>query len=64
MQKYFSCKGSCLASIGADQPAEVVDDAPNDLVHYISCRFSVVSLCSSYFTGKQTLSIDTSIYLT
>ncbi|CDP10038.1 unnamed protein product [Coffea canephora] len=31
MQKYFSCKGSCLASIGADQPAEVVDDAPNDL---------------------------------
>ncbi|KAI5659505.1 hypothetical protein M9H77_28298 [Catharanthus roseus] len=31
MQKYFTCKGSCLASIGADQPAEVVEDAPKDL---------------------------------
>lgn len=31
MQKYMSCKGACLASIGADQPAEVVDDAPKDL---------------------------------
>ncbi|KAL9296506.1 hypothetical protein ACSQ67_022402 [Phaseolus vulgaris] len=24
----MSCKGSCLASVGADQPAEVVYDAP------------------------------------
>ncbi|KAL6970760.1 hypothetical protein U1Q18_030451, partial [Sarracenia purpurea var. burkii] len=31
MQKYMSCKGACLASIGADQPAEVVEDAPRDL---------------------------------
>ncbi|BBN68115.1 hypothetical protein Prudu_285S000300 [Prunus dulcis] len=29
--KYMSCKGTCLASIGPDQPAEVVDDAPEDL---------------------------------
>nr|GMC51085.1 uncharacterized protein LOC109152514 isoform X1 [Ipomoea batatas] len=32
IQKYLSCKGGCLASIGADQPAEVVDDAPEDMV--------------------------------
>lgn len=32
MQKHFACKGSCVASIGADQPAEVVEDAPKDLV--------------------------------
>ncbi|XP_030462029.1 uncharacterized protein LOC115682037 [Syzygium oleosum] len=31
MQKHMSCKGACLASIGADQPAEVVDDAPRHL---------------------------------
>ncbi|XP_059654434.1 uncharacterized protein LOC132301154 isoform X3 [Cornus florida] len=31
MQKFFSCKGACLASMGADQPAEVVDDAPRYL---------------------------------
>ncbi|KAK3414502.1 hypothetical protein EUGRSUZ_H00372 [Eucalyptus grandis] len=31
MQKYLSCKGACLASIGPDQPAEVVDDAPRHL---------------------------------
>ncbi|KAK7391282.1 hypothetical protein VNO78_19696 [Psophocarpus tetragonolobus] len=28
IQKYMTCKGSCLASVGADQPAEVVFDAP------------------------------------
>ncbi|XP_020236063.1 uncharacterized protein LOC109815687 isoform X5 [Cajanus cajan] len=28
IQKYMSCKGSCLASVGSDQPAEVVYDAP------------------------------------
>ena len=32
MQKYMRCKGACLASMGADQPAEVVDDAPKQLV--------------------------------
>ncbi|KAK2970068.1 hypothetical protein RJ640_006541 [Escallonia rubra] len=31
MQKYMSCRGACLASIGADQPAEVVEDAPRYL---------------------------------
>ncbi|KAL3565248.1 hypothetical protein D5086_033294 [Populus alba] len=31
MQKYMSCKGACLASIGTDQPAEVVEDAPRHL---------------------------------
>ncbi|XVF37717.1 hypothetical protein REPUB_Repub20aG0033600 [Reevesia pubescens] len=31
IQKYVSCKGACLASVGADQPAEVVDDAPKHL---------------------------------
>lgn len=28
----MSCKGSCLSSVGADQPAEVVEDAPKHLV--------------------------------
>ena len=31
----MSCKGACLASMGPDQPAEVVDDAPKNLV----CKF-------------------------
>lgn len=31
MQRYMTCKGSCLASVGPDQPAEVADDAPRDL---------------------------------
>ncbi|KAK6786912.1 hypothetical protein RDI58_015437 [Solanum bulbocastanum] len=31
MHKYLSCKGGCLASVGADQPAEVLDDVPRDL---------------------------------
>ncbi|KAK9200966.1 hypothetical protein WN944_016167 [Citrus x changshan-huyou] len=31
IQKYMSCKGGCLASMGADQPAEVADDAPSNL---------------------------------
>ncbi|KAK1270052.1 hypothetical protein QJS04_geneDACA014171 [Acorus gramineus] len=31
LQKHMNCKGSCFASIGSDQPAEVVDDAPKDL---------------------------------
>lgn len=32
IQKYMSCKGACLASVGTDQPAEVVYDAPKYLV--------------------------------
>ncbi|PKA55933.1 hypothetical protein AXF42_Ash014605 [Apostasia shenzhenica] len=28
LERYMRCKGSCFASTGADQPAEVVDDAP------------------------------------
>jgi len=31
----MNCKGSCLASAGADQPAEVVEDAPRDLVFHL-----------------------------
>ncbi|KAA3467217.1 glycosyltransferase family protein [Gossypium australe] len=31
IQKYMSCKGACLASVGPDQPTEVVDDAPKNL---------------------------------
>ncbi|CAN1748303.1 SREBP regulating gene protein [Linum perenne] len=31
VRRYMSCKGGCLASIGSDQPAEVVVDAPKDL---------------------------------
>ncbi|CAM8981981.1 unnamed protein product [Rhodiola kirilowii] len=31
IQKHMSCKGGCLPSLGSDQPAEVVDDAPKDL---------------------------------
>ncbi|XP_038899507.1 uncharacterized protein LOC120086783 [Benincasa hispida] len=31
MKKYLSCKGGCLASAGADQPAEVAFDAPKEL---------------------------------
>ncbi|XP_022634099.1 uncharacterized protein LOC106755366 isoform X1 [Vigna radiata var. radiata] len=31
IQKYMSCKGSCLSSVGSDQPAEVVYDAPMHL---------------------------------
>ncbi|KAI4310763.1 hypothetical protein MLD38_035714 [Melastoma candidum] len=29
--KYMSCRGSCLATVGSDQPAEFVDDPPKDL---------------------------------
>ncbi|GMH28567.1 hypothetical protein Nepgr_030410 [Nepenthes gracilis] len=31
LQKYMSCRGGCLASVGPDQPAEVVEDAPKHL---------------------------------
>nr|XP_010930210.1 uncharacterized protein LOC105051452 isoform X2 [Elaeis guineensis] len=39
LQRYMSCKGGCFASIGADQPAEVVDDAPKD-VNPGACLFT------------------------
>lgn len=43
MQKYMSCKGACLASVGTDQPAEVVDDAPGHLVYFLICiKVSVI----------------------
>lgn len=32
IQKYLSCKGGCLASVGPDQPAEVAFNAPKELV--------------------------------
>lgn len=31
----MNCKAACIPSVGADQPAEVVEDAPQDLVHQI-----------------------------
>ncbi|KAE9616560.1 hypothetical protein Lal_00034963 [Lupinus albus] len=31
IQKYMSCKGACLASVGPDKPAEVVHNAPNHM---------------------------------
>lgn len=37
----MSCKGGCLSSDGADQPAEVVDDAPRDLVKLLVCCIMV-----------------------
>ena len=40
IQKYMSCKGACLASVGTDQPAEVVDDAPKHLVIVVLCFVS------------------------
>ena len=32
MQKYLSCKGGCLPSVGPDQPAEVAYNSPKELV--------------------------------
>lgn len=45
MKRYMTCKGSCLASAGADQPAEVVEDAPRDLVFHL--LFSLMRALSS-----------------
>ncbi|CAL0329186.1 unnamed protein product [Lupinus luteus] len=39
IQKYMSCKGACLASVGSDQPAEVVHDAPKHM-NPGSCLYS------------------------
>ncbi|CAH8388493.1 unnamed protein product [Eruca vesicaria subsp. sativa] len=32
MQRYMTCKGSCLENSGADQPAEVADDSPREFI--------------------------------
>ncbi|KAK7257873.1 hypothetical protein RIF29_32168 [Crotalaria pallida] len=39
IQKFMSCKGACLASVGSDQPAEVVHDAPK-LMNPGSCLYT------------------------
>lgn len=39
----MSCKGACLASFGADQPAEVVDDAPKNLVYFFLSSYQLAS---------------------
>lgn len=46
MQKYLSCKGGCLASVGTDQPAEVAYDAPKELVCCLA--LSVLTIKSDY----------------
>ncbi|KAK9205975.1 hypothetical protein WN943_016246 [Citrus x changshan-huyou] len=43
IQKYMSCKRGCLASMGADQPAEVADDAPSNL-HACTREYNQCSL--------------------
>ncbi|XP_009363643.2 uncharacterized protein LOC103953606 [Pyrus x bretschneideri] len=54
MQKYMRCKGTCLASIGPDQPAEVVDDAPEDL-NPGACLFTQTqSMLSCYGSHQHT----------
>ncbi|GER27874.1 UPF0454 protein C12orf49 homolog [Striga asiatica] len=44
IQKYMKCKGACLSSIGADQPAEVVDDAPRHLLKDLGISISCSSI--------------------
>ncbi|KAJ7222747.1 hypothetical protein O6H91_Y466100 [Diphasiastrum complanatum] len=39
LQKYMGCKGACTASLGSDQPAQVVSMAPRHL-HPGACLFS------------------------
>eukprot|EP00252_Welwitschia_mirabilis_P010506 TRINITY_DN2380_c0_g1_i2.p1 TRINITY_DN2380_c0_g1~~TRINITY_DN2380_c0_g1_i2.p1 ORF type:complete len:212 (+),score=31.09 TRINITY_DN2380_c0_g1_i2:268-903(+) len=39
LEKHMSCRGSCIASIGSDQPAEVVNTAPRHL-HPGACMYS------------------------
>lgn len=65
IQKYMRCKGACLASIGADQPAEVVDDAPRHLVHTCAlftgkyCRNTILILCRVLIFIRGVPCIDT-----
>ncbi|KAI4369236.1 hypothetical protein MLD38_017704 [Melastoma candidum] len=51
MQKYMSCRGSCLASVGSDQPAEVADDAPKDLNPGACLYTQQLSILSSLSLG-------------
>ncbi|GAB2265641.1 hypothetical protein Dimus_000680 [Dionaea muscipula] len=39
IKKFMSCKGGCISSIGPDQPAEVVEDAPKHL-HPGACLYT------------------------
>lgn len=42
LEKYMRCKGTCFASMGADQPAEVADNAPKDMVLYSTLNVGVL----------------------
>ncbi|XP_020584496.1 uncharacterized protein LOC110027410 isoform X2 [Phalaenopsis equestris] len=54
LEKYMRCKGSCFASMGADQPAEVVDNAPKDM-YPGACLYSQAdSMLSCDGSHKQT----------
>jgi len=35
LQKYMRCKSGCFHSLGSDQPAEVVVEAPTSLVRIL-----------------------------
>ncbi|KAM5570031.1 hypothetical protein ABKV19_017179 [Rosa sericea] len=54
IQKYMSCKGTCLASIGSDQPAEVVDDAPEHLNPGACLYTQTQSMLSCYGSHQHT----------
>eukprot|EP00271_Cylindrocystis_brebissonii_P012014 TRINITY_DN30050_c0_g1_i1.p1 TRINITY_DN30050_c0_g1~~TRINITY_DN30050_c0_g1_i1.p1 ORF type:complete len:406 (-),score=17.51 TRINITY_DN30050_c0_g1_i1:891-2108(-) len=41
LQKYFPCRGECVASAGTDQPAEVVAAAPRHM-HPLACLYNTV----------------------
>ncbi|KAI0508202.1 hypothetical protein KFK09_014337 [Dendrobium nobile] len=54
LEKYMRCKGSCFASMGADQPAEVADNAPKDM-YPGACLYSQTdSMLSCDGSHKQT----------
>ena len=55
IQKYMSCKGSCLASVGADQPAfKVQKESHNNAIskedlnitkdHHVDALFPLINL--------------------
>ncbi|PRQ37775.1 hypothetical protein RchiOBHm_Chr4g0406391 [Rosa chinensis] len=54
IQRYMSCKGTCLASIGSDQPAEVVDDAPEHLNPGACLYTQTQSMLSCYGSHQHT----------
>uniref|UniRef100_A0A0E0MEL3 SREBP regulating gene protein n=1 Tax=Oryza punctata TaxID=4537 RepID=A0A0E0MEL3_ORYPU len=39
LQKYMRCKSGCFSSLGPDQPAQVVDEAPSNLEHACICKW-------------------------